>query len=79
MPGGTGLAAGSGGAYNPGTGATTGGSEGGVLPCDVDATLRAKCQSCHGAVPINGVPESLLSYTDTQAHAVSNPSQSVWL
>jgi Copper type II ascorbate-dependent monooxygenase, C-terminal domain/Copper type II ascorbate-dependent monooxygenase, N-terminal domain len=48
------------------------------LPCDVGAVLAAKCQTCHGAKPIYGAPMSLMSYGDTQAPLVSNPTLPVW-
>ena len=57
-------------------GATAGGAGG--LPCDVATTLRAKCQQCHAATPLNGAPMSLLTYADTRAAAPSNKSLSVW-
>src|SRR3954451_20417324 len=42
----------SGGAVGTGSGGTTGGG-GAALPCDVASVLQAKCQSCHGATPLN--------------------------
>lgn len=40
--------------------------------------MQAKCQSCHGATPLNGAPISLMTYADTQAHGVSNTTLLVW-
>jgi Copper type II ascorbate-dependent monooxygenase, C-terminal domain/Copper type II ascorbate-dependent monooxygenase, N-terminal domain len=78
VPGATGGAPGaSGGAIGAGSGGTTGGG-GSALPCDVASVLKAKCQSCHGATPLNGAPTSLMTYADTHAPAVSNTSLSVW-
>jgi len=74
-------AAGSGGSPARGSGGSLGsepGSSSGGFPCDVDAVLRSKCQSCHGAVPLNGAPVPLVTYGDTQAPAVSSPTMSVW-
>lgn len=34
--------------------------------CEARATIEAKCQRCHGSVPANGAPFSLLTYADTQ-------------
>jgi hypothetical protein len=73
--GGTGAAAGSGGKIGSG-GAPAGG--GAALPCDVATILRTKCQSCHGATPLNGAPVSLLTYADTQARGVAEPTRLVW-
>jgi hypothetical protein len=55
-----------------------GGASGAPLPCDVAATLSAKCQSCHAATPQFGAPMPLTTYADTQAPAASNPSLRVW-
>jgi copper type II ascorbate-dependent monooxygenase-like protein len=67
----------SGGAVGMGSGGTSGGG-GAALPCDVASVLQAKCQSCHGATPLNGAPTSLMTYADTHAPAVSNTSLLVW-
>jgi len=77
----TGPSSGSGGTLGRGSGGAPGsepGTTSGALPCDVDAVLRGKCQSCHGTVPLNGAPVPLVTYADTQAHAVSSPTMSVW-
>ncbi len=34
------------------------------LPCDVDAVLRKKCQTCHAADPVYGAPQALVTYAD---------------
>jgi hypothetical protein len=48
------------------------------LPCEVAAIVQAKCHTCHGATPFYGAPMPLVTYADTQAPAVSNPSRKVW-
>jgi len=77
----SGSGGGGGGSSARGSGGASGsepGSASGGLPCEVDAVLRSKCQSCHGAVPLNGAPVPIVTYEDTQAHAVSSPAMSVW-
>jgi len=78
MPGAPGGYAGAGGAATPvGPGSPTGGpgdvgapgSSGavtGVLPCDVETTLKSSCHTCHGATPIGGAPMSLMTLADFQ-------------
>jgi hypothetical protein len=48
------------------------------LPCDVRAVLEANCQRCHGAPPKYGAPMPLVTWSDTQAAAASDPSKKVW-
>jgi len=51
---------------------TGSGGAGGVatgLPCDVQALLQTRCQGCHGSPPAAGVPFSLVTFADAQAHA----------
>jgi hypothetical protein len=60
-----------------GSGGTIAGG-GGALPCDVASVLRTKCQSCHGTTPLNGAPVPLVTYADTQARSVKDPSLLVW-
>jgi hypothetical protein len=36
------------------------------LPCDVDAVLKSKCQTCHAAEPKYGASTSLVTYGDLQ-------------
>jgi len=67
---------GGGGATVSGAGGAPG--SGGRLPCAVATVLKAKCQLCHGATPLNGAPMSLVAYADTQALTVSTPSTTVW-
>jgi hypothetical protein len=50
-----------------------GGSAAG-LPCDVQSVLSMRCGSCHGVVPAQGAPMSLVSYADLTAPSLSNPS-----
>ncbi len=47
------------------------------LPCEVAALLAARCQSCHGATPVPGVPMSLVTYADLMAPARSNATITV--
>jgi hypothetical protein len=68
---------------NPGQGSGTGGargtggagmSDGGSaagLPCDVQSVLSMRCGSCHGVVPAQGAPMSLVSYADLTAPSLS--------
>ncbi|HMJ10254.1 MAG TPA: hypothetical protein VK524_02555 [Polyangiaceae bacterium] len=56
----------------------TGGAGGGTaknIPCDVDAILKAKCQTCHGSPLSAGAPMPLITYADTQAMRNGQP---VW-
>jgi hypothetical protein len=48
------------------------------LPCNLQSVIAAKCQTCHGAVPTNAAPMSLVSYTDFIKNSVTNPSVPVW-
>jgi hypothetical protein len=36
------------------------------LPCDVDAALKTKCQTCHGSEPQFGAPNALVTFDDLQ-------------
>ncbi len=47
------------------------------LPCDVQKLLRARCQSCHSAPPVEGAAISLLSYADLSARSKNEPAVSV--
>ena len=83
--GGTGGTGGTGGASNAGgapaadggasaTGAAgsptepAGGAQG--VPCEVSKALAAACQRCHGTVPANGAPMSLVTLEDFQTLTV---------
>src|SRR6187431_3094754 len=56
----------------PGSSAPDGGSAAaGTLPCDVERVLQQRCQSCHRKPPLFGAPMPLLSWSDTQAPALS--------
>jgi len=63
--------------------AGTGGSSGrgtlgaSALPCDVTDLVKLRCQSCHGASPLAGVPMSLMSLEDWTAKSISNPAMTV--
>jgi len=47
------------------------------LPCDVQALLSSRCVSCHGVIPSQGAPMSLVTYADLLAPARSNPAMTV--
>jgi mono/diheme cytochrome c family protein len=47
------------------------------LPCEVEAVLRAHCQSCHSAPPVAGAPMALLSYEDLISPARTDASRRV--
>lgn len=49
----------------------------GVLPCDVQAVLEANCLTCHGAIPTNEAPLSLLTFEDLVAKSPFDTSQTV--
>ncbi len=74
--GGNGTSGGSNTSGNGGTGSTGGNASG--LPCDVAAVLQARCQTCHGAMPLFGAPMPLVTYADTQAPSRTNASRKVW-
>jgi hypothetical protein len=74
-------AAGPGGAGG-GVGGTGGaGSSGGSgvapadgLPCEIQAFLVTRCESCHGTTPSGGAPRALVSYANLTSPDPSNPS-----
>jgi hypothetical protein len=39
------------------------------LPCDVQAALAARCTTCHGTLPVNDAPMSLVTWEDVNAYA----------
>lgn len=45
-----------------------GGAQG--VPCDVSKALAAGCHRCHGTVPANGAPMSLVTLEDFQSLTV---------
>ncbi len=47
------------------------------LPCDVQALLSSRCVTCHGVIPNQGAPMSLVTYADLLAPARSNPAMTV--
>lgn len=51
-----------GGANGQGAGGTS--ATGSPLPCDVDALVKARCQTCHGAKPAFGAPMALVTVED---------------
>jgi hypothetical protein len=61
---------------------TAGGGDGGEaspqpdqLPCEVASFLMARCQSCHGAPPLPGIPMSLATYADLALRSRAFPSE----
>lgn len=68
--GGSGGAGGGGGSGSAGTGGTTAGG----LPCQIQALLVNRCESCHGNPTAGGAPRSLMSYADLTAPDLANPS-----
>jgi hypothetical protein len=44
----------------------SGGGASNGIPCAVDAVLKARCQSCHGASPTFGAPDPLVTLADLQ-------------
>jgi hypothetical protein len=62
-PGGTGRVDGEQNASST-PGAKPGGTTASGLPCDVDAVLKARCQSCHGSSPSFGASAPLVTYAD---------------
>jgi hypothetical protein len=63
------------------TSATAGGDGGQAepapdqLPCEVASFLAARCQSCHGAPPLPGIPMSLATYADLALPSRAFPSE----
>jgi len=54
----------------------TGGSNPGMgLPCDVQTFLTNRCQTCHGATPVLGVPTSLVTYAELTGPSKSDPTK----
>lgn len=47
------------------------------LPCDVAEIVKRRCQSCHAAMPVAGVPMSLMTWNDFDSAAITQPSQRV--
>jgi hypothetical protein len=60
---------------NPQVGRASTGS--GTLPCDVADVLKRRCQSCHAAMPVAGVPMALVTSEDLSTPAVHRPDLSV--
>jgi hypothetical protein len=76
VSGGTGVAGAAGSApMNPVVGRASTGS--GTLPCDVADVLKRRCQSCHAALPVAGVPMALVTWEDLSAPAVHRADLSV--
>jgi len=63
-----GSAAADGGSNASGAAGAAGGGQG--VPCEVSKALAASCQRCHGSVPANGAPMSLVTLADFEALTV---------
>jgi uncharacterized membrane protein len=61
-----------------GSGEATDGASAGFIPCDVEAVLKAKCQTCHTMPPKLGAPMSLISWADLHKPTPSNPNRQTW-
>jgi hypothetical protein len=66
----------------PGSDGEPGSAEAGApvaegLPCDVAKVLAASCTDCHAARPVNGAPNSLVTYDDLVAPSSDDPSRKV--
>jgi len=82
--GGSGGGAGGGGAGGSGVGGRGGsGGSGGTgsdptvadgLPCEIQALLVNRCESCHGTAISGGAPRSLVTYANLTAADLSDPS-----
>jgi hypothetical protein len=48
------------------------------FPCDVQAIIKMKCQTCHTDPPKPGAPIHILSYADTQAFPPDSTTKKVW-
>jgi len=76
--GGSGTGTGGTGAGTGGVTTTTGtgGSNPGMaLPCDVQTLLTNRCQTCHGATPVLGVPTSLVTYAELTGPSKTDPTK----
>jgi hypothetical protein len=61
-----------------GSGSDAGATSGATgLPCDVQAFLSSRCVTCHGTIPSQGAPMSLVTYADLLAPAASDPAMTV--
>jgi hypothetical protein len=47
------------------------GSDADSVPCEVSKALAASCHRCHGSVPANGAPMSLVTLADFQSLTIS--------
>jgi hypothetical protein len=65
---------GSAGARGGAGGAGGSGGDVGGLPCDIQALLVNRCESCHGSTPSGGAPRSLVTFANLTAPDLSNPS-----
>lgn len=47
------------------------------LPCDVAVLLKNTCDECHGAIPKDDAPNTIVTYADLVAKSESKPSETV--
>jgi hypothetical protein len=69
-------------AASPGPAGGGSGNDGGSpapdgLPCDVASLLATRCLSCHGSVPLPGIPVSLATHADLVMRSRAFPDQSL--
>jgi hypothetical protein len=50
-----------------------GADHGAGVPCDVFKALASSCHRCHGRVPANGAPMSLVELPDFQVLTIQTP------
>jgi hypothetical protein len=48
------------------------------LPCPVAAVLAQHCTTCHGSTPLNGAPDSLMTWDDTQKDSFTEPGKKIY-
>lgn len=49
-----------------------------MIPCAVWQALARACHSCHGAVPANGAPMSLIAQSDFQRMTIVRPRPPIY-
>jgi len=54
-----------------------GSGSGGPLPCAIEQLVKARCQMCHGPMPIGGAPMSLVTATDFQRDYTARTTEPV--
>jgi hypothetical protein len=53
----------------------SGSSTGGGIPCAVEDLLANRCQSCHGVVPVEPAPNSLVTVADLTGASLVDPTK----